>query len=206
MTTRQPSNTLILTKLPDAVYEDPTELLEILHAHTLELVALPHFQRVLLICPLEVEAQGVKQILRDKGIPLLYLLRNNDFVELDVPITEQVDYLELPLELASRRFLISPPLSPPAEWDHWDKVEEGPNKVAYSPDDLSHLLWEKLGGGKVRKLHDIAEDAEDEDKEKVTHEVLLEQKQGVPAIVIDADDEVKHSENRSTLPKTAMPM
>lgn len=82
----------------------------------------------------------------------------------------------------------------PHDWDHWDKLEEGPNeKAIYSPEDLSSLLWERLGGNMVRKYQD--------DSNQVREEVLYNE-EGVPAIVLDKSENEVLEEK---LPKTSMP-
>ncbi|KAK7687376.1 hypothetical protein QCA50_009241 [Cerrena zonata] len=91
-------------------------------------------------------------------------------------------YLELPLELGSRRFLISPPLSPPAEWDHWDKVEEGPSDKTFPTDELTNLLWERLEDNDYthHSKDNLVVDL------NMKPEVLFEDiDNGVPAIVLD---------------------
>lgn len=82
----------------------------------------------------------------------------------------------------------------PHDWDHWDKLEEGPNeKAIYSPEDLSSLLWERLGDNMVRKYQD--------DSNQVREEVLYNE-EGVPAIVLDKSENDVLEEK---LPKTSMP-
>lgn len=208
MAIRSPTNTLIVTNVDKSTLESPQALASFLASdhQVMELVALPKFQRILVICETVDLSTHVLHSLKLSDdwhhLKITYSIKNN---AMSIPqyddIESHVDYLELPLEVGSKRFLISPPLSPPAEWDHWDKVEEGPNsKAVYSPQDLSHLLWERLGGfesDQVRKY-------ETEETKQLKPEVLFEDiDNGVPAIVLDTVN------NRGTapkqMPKTAMP-
>lgn len=201
MDRRPVTNTVIVTNVADY---DP-RLIQFPEAVPLEVVALPKFGRIIVICPSHEVAATVKQALIDQGYGAGYSLQDNKYTVLDgYDVGPDVDYLELPLEAGSRRFLISPPRSPPAEWNHWDREEEEPNQVPYLSQDLSHLLWEKLGGGKVQKIHD--NDDDNDTTPKVTTEVLLEQQQGVPAIIIDSDDHVVKDDKRTTIPKTSLPL
>lgn len=154
---RQPTNTLILTELDSSLLNNPSNLLEYISQHNnnlIELIVLIKFSRILIICESSSIATDILNLLKSSpfNIRISYSLRDNKFNlnQSDLTINhldQDMQYLELPSEAGSRRFLISPPLSPPAEWDHWDKVEEGPNqKTLYSPEELSHLLWERLGG------------------------------------------------------------
>lgn len=223
---RDPTNTLILTNVSSQVLEDPSTLVDFLSTgnYTSELVALPKFGRILVICDTTQTSidilHSLKQSTEWGHLGITYSVRDNHMNILGSDLDlfngriDEKDYLELPLEDGSRRFLISPPLSPPAEWDHWDKVEEGPNtKAVYSPQDLSHLLWERLGGlqsSDVRKYQEIeAEEAEydikDIDKEP---EVLFEDiENGVPAIVLDTvnnKDKIRPSSSKPIV-KTSIP-
>lgn len=143
-------------------------------------------------------------------------------------------YLELPLEEGSRRFLISPPVSPPAGWNYWDKVEEGPNtKAVHSPEQLSHLLWERLGGldgvtackyreeteGVQCNAGEIGEARPNPVPKEIVdishgQEILFKDiHTNVPAIMLDpVDSETRDTSLHSTykptkcsIPKTAMP-
>lgn len=226
MAIRNPTNTLILTNVASGTLNDPSPLVEFLSKknYTIELVALPKFGRILVICDITENSQEVLQSLKLSSewgyLGITYSIRDNHWSILDSDAdlfaskVDSKDYLELPLEDGSRRFLISPPLSPPAEWDHWDRVEEGPNsKSVYSPQDLSHLLWERLGGlqsSDVRKYQD--EDIEENEYEirdmKTEPEVLFEDiDNGVPAIVLDTVNNKNKSDALSKKPiaKTSIP-
>lgn len=226
MTIRNPTNTLILTNVAYEILNDPSPLVEFLSKknYTIELVALPKFGRILVICDIAENSQEVLQSLKHSGewghLGITYSIRDNHWsilgsdADLFASKVDSKDYLELPLEDGSRRFLISPPLSPPAEWDHWDRVEEGPNaKSVYSPQDLSHLLWERLGGlqsSDVRKYQD--EEIEENEYEirdmKTEPEVLFEDiDNGVPAIVLDTVNNKNKSDALSKKPiaKTSIP-
>lgn len=201
MDRRPATNSIILTQVDDY---DP-RLIPFPDAVPIEVVALPKFGRMIVICPDSTVATTVKDTLTEQGYRASFSLQDNKYTSLDgYDVGPDVEYLELPLEAGSRRFLISPPRSPPAEWNHWDTEEELPNPVPYLSQDLSHLLWEKLGGGKVQKIH--GDNDSDDTNTNVTTEVLLEQRQGVPAIIIDSDDHVVKDNKRSHLPKTSLPL
>ncbi|KAG5419630.1 RCN1 [Candida metapsilosis] len=203
---RSPTNTLIITNLSESLLSDPRELIDLISGtHDLaQLIVLPKFGRFILICESSRVAQSMKTLLANEwpSLRVSYSIKDNRFELnkqdlLDAAVGEdysQKSYLELPHDLNSKRFLISPPMSP-HDWDHWDKLEEGPNeKAIYSPEDLSSLLWERLGGNMVRKYQD--------DSEQVREEVLYRE-EGVPAIVLDkSDNEVREEK----LPKTSMPV
>lgn len=219
MPSRSPTNTLILTNTGDELLSSPQPLMGFL-AHDkepAELVALPKFGRLLLVCESPAAAAHVKALLKASEWSYLrvsYSIKDNDMTTLEQPqlVTQQMDYLELPLDIGSRRFLISPPLSPPAEWCHWDKVEDGPNKEAvHAPEELSHLLWERLGGFESSNVRKYNGESDDEDQYgdnvdiQSAPEVLFEDiDNGVPAIVLDT---VKNRNKKVLVPiaKTAMP-
>ncbi|CAH6721409.1 calcipressin-like protein [[Candida] jaroonii] len=191
---RSATNTLILTQLPEDLLQDPQLILNVLveHNHLCELICLKKFGRILLICENHLVAQQVFKVLRNcqalKSIYITYSMQDNEFTA-NLEVTEAMDYLELPSEDGSKRFLISPPLSPPPEWDHWDRVEEGPNKVAIlNPDELSNILWERLGGvdsTQVRKF----QQADKERDLKMEPQVLFEDVENdVPVIMLDQVD------------------
>lgn len=230
---RSPTNTLIVTNVAPAVLADPGDLLRFLandNAFIIELVSLPKFGRILIICEAHSVATQILHLLQESLawslLKISYSIKDNNFTimendyinqhntikDLSIDDSAPMEYLELPMEDGSRRFLISPPLSPPPEWDHWDKVEEGPNtKSVYSPQELSHLLWERLGGltsNTVRKYQDESEEETDEVDILNKPEVLFQDiKNGVPAIILDTIDnsKVKKDENKTPLVKTAMP-
>ncbi|ODV68380.1 hypothetical protein HYPBUDRAFT_151876 [Hyphopichia burtonii NRRL Y-1933] len=211
---RNPTNTLIITHLPGEIIQDPTPLLKDLAVDNslLELISLPKFNRILIICESSQLAIHIRHMLKSSSnwnyLRITYSIRDNQMSITSNPHyliqQDSKQYLELPLELGSRRFLISPPLSPPAEWDHWDKVEEGPSNKTFPTDELTNLLWERLGGfdsSQVRKYQDYSdnESLSSEDNDYTHHakdnlvvdlnmkpEVLFEDiDNGVPAIVLD---------------------
>lgn len=239
--TRHPTNTLILTNLDKPSLTDPSHLLSYISNHNnnlVELILLTNLSRILIICESNTIATEIAHLLLQSpwshSIKISYSLRDNKFNlnQSDLTINQQVNqdmqYLELPCEAGSRRFLISPPLSPPPEWDHWDKVEEGPNqKTFYSPEELSHLLWERLGGfdGQfVRKYQGETANGDSESKRRIPTDAInikrepellfqdIEQS-GVPAIILDTTNnaDVEYEEETSgirpptPLPKTSMP-
>ncbi|OVF07800.1 putative lipase A [Clavispora lusitaniae] len=190
-----------------------------------ELVHLPKFRRYILVCTSSTIAKEIKEFL-DKELAgsalVSFSIKDNPSTILSDESwclqSDPIDYLELPSEDGTRRFLISPPLSPHSEWNDYHKSEEGPNtKSVYSPEELSHLLWDRLGGfdsGHVRKYH-MENSEEDEPKEghgdnedecfdiNDGHDVLFRNiDNNVPAIVVDR---VHNQGIQVPLPKTAMP-
>lgn len=216
-----PTNTLILTKVLDETLDDPRELLTFLsqeNNHIIELVLLPKFGRVLVVCDTEQSAQYIRQMILSSStwgkLSVSFSMRSNNFSKemtkwLAAKTGEEqpeLDFLELPLEDGSKRFLISPPLSPPPEWDLWDKVEEGPNqKAVYSADDISHLLWERLGGlqsSTVRKYQETDE-SKSYDMKRDPEVLFQDIHNGAPAIVLDGLGPEKKADVK--IAKTAMP-
>lgn len=225
---RAPTNSLIISKLDQALLASPTHIADLLASRNfnVELVFLPKFARYIVICSTPLVAAQVRDflILKLEGTAQIsFSIKDNRLALLDDHLwllkTEDGDstnYLELPLEDGSRKFLILPPLSPHSEWDDYNKEEEGPNtKSVYSPQELSHLLWDRFGGfdsNKVRRF-EISSDEEDEDAEidenyidiSEQPQVLFEDIQnGVPAIVVDSVRNQKRGQT-GALPKTAMP-
>lgn len=229
--TRPPSNSLIITKLDPTLLENPTAIADLLapRKFNVELVFLPKFARYIIISVSPLVAAQIRDFLVQKlgsKAHVSYSIRDNRLEILDDDLwllkTEKghsTAFLELPLEDGSRRFLILPPLSPHAEWDDYNKEEDGPNqKAVYSPQELSHLLWDRFGGfdsSKVRRF-DIDSDnseegntSEDDQKDYVDistqPQVLFEDiHNGVPAIVVDSVKNQKKGQN-PPLPKTYMP-
>ncbi|RCK57630.1 Calcipressin-like protein [Candida viswanathii] len=171
---RKPTNTLIVTNIPDPLYDDPQPLIKYLtqqQQHMMELTVLANFKRFLIRCDSPDIATEIKCTLenspRFNAFNITYSLKDNH----GGPV-----YLEIPKELEKKRFLISPPGSPHAEWDSWDKVEEGPNEL-----NIHDYLWEKLG-----KLSDDEGEGEDEER----GDVDMDKENGgakkeVPTIVLD---------------------
>ncbi|ODV81780.1 uncharacterized protein CANTADRAFT_3853 [Suhomyces tanzawaensis NRRL Y-17324] len=230
MRPRSPTNSLIVTNVPPEILADPSQLAGFLAEanHPIELVALNKLERIIIICETSEVATQVKDLLRLSpqwgAMRSTYSIKNNELgdswlgdskkntlPQLESMLFPSTGYLELPQDAHTRRFVISPPLSPPAEWDLWDKVEDGPNqKAVYSPQELSHLLWERLGGFDSSKVRPYREN-EDDDSEsgevdiEGKSELLFENiENGSPAIVLDS---VKHSGKgeQKTIAKTAMP-
>lgn len=217
---RQPTNTIIVSRLTGALKNDPNVLVELLAAEGLkvELISLPKFERYIIICGTPALAIYVRDYLAsklEKGVSFSFSIKDNHLQLLeDESWTLKADdtqFLELPLEEGSKRFLILPPLSPQNEWDDYDKVEDGPNeKAIYSPEELSHLLWDRFGGFESSHVRRYQEDESDEEEVELLDikqqpEVLFENiDNGVPAIVVDS---VRNQKSRRTppLPKTAMP-
>lgn len=216
---RTPTNTLILTKLSPELLRDPQTLVQLLVSRNfnVELVTLPKFERYLVICASPVVAMQVREHLAAElgnKIQIGFSLKDNHLALLEDElwcIQGEKDYLELPLQEGSRRFLILPPLSPHSEWEDFGREEEGPNtKAVYSPEDLSHLLWDRFGGfdsSKVRKFYN--DDSEDEDEtidiSDKPHILFEDIDNGVPAIVVDSvTNQVKRSPKIPFL-RTSMP-
>lgn len=210
---RLPTNTLIITKVSEELLDDPSELMTYL-AHKnkkCELISLNRFGRILLICDTSQISQDIFNVLKEsdqwKNLYITYSIQDNE-ISMGFEVAQLVDYLQLPSEDGSKRFLISPPLSPPPEWDHWDKVEERPNTQAIpNPDELSHLLWERLGGidsTQVKRIHDT-----DRKRDLVIEpQVLFEDvHNGVPVIVLDQADKEEAPQLQSDKPvcKTSLP-
>lgn len=177
MSPRSPTNTLIITNVSNDILQNPTPLLEFLSydLHLMELVSLPKFERILIMCESSQLSKQLRKNLKSSPdwnhLRITYSIKDNNLSIIQHPeyLTHQNSnqYLELPLEVGSKRFLISPPLSPHTEWDEYDKVEEGPNsKTVFSPQELSHLLWERLGGfdsSQVRKYQEQSDEEEEEE-------------------------------------------
>lgn len=217
---RTPTNSLIIHCLDLQLQEDPNYLARLLASpnFNLELVHLPKFNRYILVCASATVAIEVKAYLTSalatKAV-VDYSIRDNPSLTLQDNLwclqSDHLDYLELPLEDGSRRFLILPPLSPHSEWDDYHKEEEGPNKKSvYSPEELSHLLWDRLGGFDSHRVRKFQLDTSDDEIEMVEKhfdisnpEVLFENiDKDVPAIVVDS---VRNQGPRMTMPKTTMP-
>lgn len=229
--TRSATNSLILTNI-EGKLKSPQVLAKLLASRAIqaELVYLPRFERYIVICPNNKISEETKQFLEETmepSIRISFSLRDNP---LCLPRDdswalksrpEEMDFLELPLEEGSKRFLILPPLSPQSEWDDFDKVEDGPNKRAiYSPDELAHLLWDRLGGFQsphIRKFQDDDNNAEaleewnSEYKESPIYDMVTEKSvifedlpAGVPAIVVDKVIN-RDSSPKKSIPKTAIP-
>lgn len=218
--TRTPTNSLIIHRLDPQLLTDPDYLARLIASRNfnLELVHLPKFQRYILVCASATVATEVKAFLSSElatKAVVDYCIKDNPSLTLQNDLwclqSDDLDYLELPLEDGTRRFLILPPLSPHTEWDDYHKTEEGPNKQSvYSPEELSHLLWDRLGGfdsSRVRRfqLDDIDNEIDAEEKcfDISNPQVLFENiDNDVPAIVVDS---VKNQGPRMSMPKTAMP-
>ncbi|PVH15369.1 uncharacterized protein CXQ87_003208 [Candidozyma duobushaemuli] len=206
---RKPTNTLIVSRLPESLKNNPQPLVDLLAAQSLqvELISLPKFERYIIICGTMALAIYVRDYLSsniEKGLNISFSLKDNHSRLLEdenwTLKAEDTQFLELPSEEGSR-----------SEWDDYNKVEEGPNeKAIYSPDELSHLLWDRFGGFDSSHVRRYQEDESDEEEGELLDikqqpEVLFENiDNGVPAIVVDS---VRNQKSKRTppLPKTAMP-
>ncbi|WPK25607.1 hypothetical protein PUMCH_002928 [Australozyma saopauloensis] len=222
---RTKTNSLILSDLQGSIASDPQEVAKALAdaGFQSELVFLPRFKRYIVICLTKDMSEKAKHFLEQQfegAAKVSYSLRDNPLL---MPFDgtwalklETTDYLELPLEEGSKRFLILPPLSPQSEWDDYGKTEEGPNKKAiYSPDELAHLLWDRLGGFESTQVRRF--EVEEERPEDVLatekpifdiaglEEILFEDiPAGLPAIVVDKVSN-RAPQIRRAMPKTAIP-
>lgn len=209
---RQPTNTIIVTKVDPQLLLEPQPVIQCLanNNFVVELIALPKFQRILIICENTRVSSKVASILSDHfPFSITYSIKDVALAVTAGPeyANNDKDFLELPLESGSRRFLISPPLSPPAEWDHWDKIEEGPNQqTVYAPHELSHLLWERLGNrdsNTVRKFHGEAAPINLDLEPMLLFENI---DNGVPAIILDSAEKGEEPQTQGrTIAKTSMP-
>ena len=180
---RKPTNTLIITNIDDSLLSNPEPIISLLgdQPYMIELIVLMKFKRILLYCQTSKIATKTKTFLLNQwetttiggggggggnSISISYSLKDNK---------SGPQFLEIPKELEMKRFLISPPGSPHAEWDNWDKVEEGPNEQ-----NIHDYLWDKLG-----KLSDD----EDTDDENNNNNKVNETKIQVPTIVLDHMEE-----------------
>lgn len=209
---RLPTNTLIITRAPDNLLEDPSDLMRYLAKYNLncELISLSRFGRILLICDTAEISQEIYKLLKQasewKHLYITFSIQDNELT-LGFEVEHRMDYLPLPSEDGSKRFLISPPLSPPPEWDHWDKVEERPHTQPISnPDELSHLLWERLGGIDSSQFQKLTAKEPKRDL-NIEPQVLFEDvDNGVPVIVLDkADNSDPDSQPNKPVVKTSLP-
>ncbi|SCV05551.1 LANO_0H09978g1_1 [Lachancea nothofagi CBS 11611] len=92
-------------------------------AHPMQLVALPALHRSVLVCPTHETAQNVVSLKR-QWPKLDQVHFQFSMVDAASPVGP-TQYLELPQHEAT--FLISPPTSPPPEFDY-SRLEESPNK------------------------------------------------------------------------------
>ncbi|ANZ76374.1 BA75_04227T0 [Komagataella pastoris] len=142
-----PTNTIILTGFEPGKLQDD----ELIVSHlknlvkkvtppfeTIKIIKLPKFQRVFLIFEEITSSIAAYDYLTTElsSLTVGYSIRSN-FISTQ-------EFLQLPDQ--GTRFVISPPSSPPPEWDHYDKVEGGPDmREIHSPDELRGLLFRKLG-------------------------------------------------------------
>ncbi|SCU88012.1 LADA_0E07624g1_1 [Lachancea dasiensis] len=88
----------------------------------LQLVALPALQRAIIVCPTHEIAQSIADRKEDWPQLAPYTFR---FSMIDATSGDSPRYLELPKHKAL--FLVSPPTSPPPEFDY-SRLEESPNR------------------------------------------------------------------------------
>lgn len=103
------------------LYDHVLAKAQVLKDNPMQLVALPNFKRLIIVCPdVSLARKVMKERLNCKdleGIRFNYSLANTS-------VREKKQHLELPL--ARTLFLVSPPTSPPPEFDY-SKLEDGPN-------------------------------------------------------------------------------
>lgn len=212
------TNTLIVTRIERRFLENPDIIARALAAgdFRVELVCLPKFARFIIICTDQECAIHVKEhLVRTFGSQLhvLFSMRDNELRILRDELwalEEKKEYLELPLEESSRRFLILPPQSPQSGWNDYHRVEEGPNKQAvFSPDEISHLLWDRFGGFNSTQVSKFQDEGADLDAEVLDiseqPEVLFKDiTNDVPAIVVDSVKNRSRGEP-TRLPRTSLP-
>lgn len=228
MGSRAVTNTLLITDVPLAIWANPRELISLVAQVTktaAEMVLLPKFGRILLICESEAVSSAVASAMRDcekwNGLKLSYTLRNNKPCrsshrgadDSDSPISPEhvksadtlsqqhcsvgnihdygdhssAEFLELPLEEGLRRFLISPPASPPDDWNYWDKQEDHPHpKPVYAPEELTGLLWTRLGG----TSSSLARKYREADSEAIVNETSEISLQPRVQFLPEGDDEI----------------
>ncbi len=151
-----------------------------------EPTALPKFQRILIICENTRVSSKIVPILSDHfQFKITYSIKDVVCRNCRTEYATMTRGLFEPLESGSRRFLILP-LSPPAEWDHWDKVEEGPNQQAvYAPLMNPRIsygnAWEMQDSSQVRKFHGEPHQS----TRSRTHVTFENIDNGVPAIILD---------------------
>lgn len=129
------TNTLIITSkeknvAESTVLEELRDFLEshvlsrftVTHADAMQLVALPAMQRLVLVCPTSEIAQSA---LTAKSQCTSLDDLKFQFSLVDTTTASQKQYLELPSHQSF--FLVSPPTSPPPEFDY-SRLEEHPNR------------------------------------------------------------------------------
>lgn len=106
---------------------------------------------------------------------------------MDTRVSESV-FLQLPDP--GKKYVISPPPSPPADWH--DRPEDGPNrKIVHDPTELTGLLFQRLSD-RIENFDESAkqhqhtdEDFVDELGKLTVPKVLLEHLKGNPIIILD---------------------
>lgn len=153
------------------------------------LIPLPSFRKMLIMCQNHAVSQQVFGAIQRHGPHVAYTPRDNNVDGLTG--TSSKDFLELPPELLHTRFLISPPPSPPVDWDY-DVVEEGPNTQRFHDiHELLHLLFERL--------HSLADPlqaqlvAPGETLVPVVEPLVLHESRSHPIIVLDPPAESSSS-------------
>ncbi|KAH7590056.1 Calcipressin [Nakaseomyces glabratus] len=97
--------------------------IQVLPANPIQLLLLKNFKRCLIICPDHAVSNAVMQKLKLK-VPLPDLIFNYSITDSQNNSSVKKDYLKVPEH--QRLFLISPPSSPPPEFDY-SKCEDKPS-------------------------------------------------------------------------------
>lgn len=142
------TNTIIVTSKADHVL-DKTEplkqwlsdqvLTSITSQDPVEMVVLRDFQRVMIISPTREISQEILRAL-ENGVPpfsLAYAYSQTDTYDRDSP-----DYLTVPK--SEKMFLISPPSSPPPEFDYARCEQPPPRSQGLPPGEFLTLLDNKI--------------------------------------------------------------
>ncbi|ODQ77119.1 hypothetical protein BABINDRAFT_163847 [Babjeviella inositovora NRRL Y-12698] len=189
------SNTLIVS-LPTSPDSDAQldELLQLLQdvlvsdsdPEEYNLVPLPSFHRLLVVCSSQETARNVYNSIMATGVSTIrshvsFSAKDNHFTSVSAeeilpPTFAALEYLQLPPEDAHTRFLISPPPSPPVGWNFSVK-EDGPNANTYHDiNELRDLLFQRLLVGDEKLVKVVKHESGTEE---------VSRRNGSPIIILD---------------------